>query len=234
MNQEEKFNSAAQLLEQAGYTLSDFIQDASKYNSSLLQMKEDDLTEYNRLYSEIDNGELSKDEKGKKLEELSILLFEKSVDTLFHVYKNCRTSTNEIDLLVKWTDQAKLAGINQSFPFLGDSFLCECKNYAGAVNVTYVGKFCSLMLVTNIDFGVMISWKGVTGRSKWNDSQGLIKKFALSAKKYIVVLEKRDLKQICDRKQNLFSLLHDKYLALKTDINYEKYIAVHEAEQSMK
>ena len=137
-------------------------------------------------------------------------------------------------MLVKWTDQAKLAGINQSFPFLGDSFLCECKNYAGAVNVTYVGKFCSLMLVTNIDFGVMISWKGVTGRSKWNDSQGLIKKFALSAKKYIVVLEKRDLKQICDRKQNLFSLLHDKYLALKTDINYEKYIAVHEAEQSMK
>ena len=54
MNQEEKFNNVEQLLEQAGYTLSDLMRDASKYNSSLLQMKDDDLAEYNRLYSEID------------------------------------------------------------------------------------------------------------------------------------------------------------------------------------
>ena len=137
-------------------------------------------------------------------------------------------------MLVKWTDQTNLAGINQSFPFLWDSFLCECKNYDGAGNVTYVGKFCSLMIVTNTDFGVMISWDGVTGRSKWNDSQGLIKKFALIAKKYIIVLEKTDLKQIRDGKKNLFSLLHNKYLALKADIDYEKYIEIHEAEHSMK
>lgn len=234
MNQEEKFNNVEQLLEQAGYTLSDLMRDASKYNSSLLQMKDDDLAEYNRLYSEIDKGGLSKGEKGKKLEELSTLLFEKSVANLLQVYKNCRTSTNEIDLLIKWTDQANLAGINQAFPFLGDSFLCECKNYDRAVNVTFVGKFCSLMLVTNTDFGVMVSWDGVTGRGKWNDSLGLIKKFALSAKKYIIVLEKTDLQQICDRKRNLFSLMHDKYIALKADIDYEKYIAAHGAEKNMK
>lgn len=234
MNQEEKFNNAAQLLEQAGYTLSDLMRDASKYNSNLLQMKDDDLAECKRLYSEIDKGRLSKDEKGKKLEELSTLLFEKSVANLLRVYKNCRTSTNEIDLLVKWTDQANLSGINQSFQFLGDSFLCECKNYVGAVNVTYVGKFCSLMLVTDTDFGVMISWDGITGRGKWSDSKGLIKKFALSTKKYIIVLEKTDIKQICEKKKNLFSLMHDKYIALKDDIDYQKYIAAHDAEQDMK
>lgn len=234
MNQEEKFNNASQLLKQAGYTLSDFMRDASKYNSSLVQMKDEDLTEFQRLYDEIDKGNLSRGEKGKKLEELTTLLFEKSVVNLLQVYKNCRTSTNEIDLLVKWTDQANLSGISQSFSFLGDSFLCECKNYEGAVGVTYVGKFCSLMLVTNTDFGVMISWDGVTGRSKWSDSQGLIKKFALSAKKYIIVLEKNDIEKIYTRKKNLFSLIHDKYLALKDDIDYQKYIATHDAEHNLK
>ena len=124
MNQEEKFNNASQLLKQAGYTLSDFMRDASKYNSSLVQMKDEDLTEFQRLYDEIDKGNLSRVEKGKKLEELTTLLFEKSVVNLLQVYKNCRTSTNEIDLLVKWTDQANLSGISQSFSFLGDSFLC--------------------------------------------------------------------------------------------------------------
>lgn len=234
MNQEEKFNNASQLLKQAGYTLSDFMRDASKYNSSLVQMKDEDLTEFQRLYDEIDKGNLSRGEKGKKLEELTTLLFEKSVVNLLQVYKNCRTSTNEIDLLVKWTDQANLSGISQSFSFLGDSILCECKNYEGAVGVTYVGKFCSLMLVTNTDFGVMISWDGVTGRSKWSDSQGLIKKFALSAKKYIIVLEKNDIEKIYTRKKNLFSLIHDKYLALKDDIDYQKYIATHDAEHDLK
>ena len=234
MNQEEKFNNASQLLKQAGYTLSDFMRDASKYNSSLVQMKDEDLTEFQRLYDEIDKGNLSRGEKGKKLEELTTLLFEKSVVNLLQVYKNCRTSTNEIDLLVKWTDQANLSGISQSFSFLGDSFLFECKNYEGAVGVTYVGKFCSLMLVTNTDFGVMISWDGVTGRSKWSDSQGLIKKFALSAKKYIIVLEKNDIEKIYTRKKNLFSLIHDKYLALKDDIDYQKYIATHDAEHDLK
>ena len=234
MNQEEKFNNASQLLKQAGYTLSDFMRDASKYNSSLVQMKDEDLTEFQRLYDEIDKGNLSRGEKGKKLEELTTLLFEKSVVNLLQVYKNCRTSTNEIDLLVKWTDQANLSGISQSLSFLGDSFLCECKNYEGAVGVTYVGKFCSLMLVTNTDFGVMISWDGVTGRSKWSDSQGLIKKFALSAKKYIIVLEKNDIEKIYTRKKNLFSLIHDKYLALKDDIDYQKYIATHDAEHDLK
>lgn len=221
-------------MKQAGYTLSDFMRDASKYNSSLVQMKDEDLTEFQRLYDEIDKGNLSRGEKGKKLEELTTLLFEKSVVNLLQVYKNCRTSTNEIDLLVKWTDQANLSGISQSFSFLGDSFLCECKNYEGAVGVTYVGKFCSLMLVTNTDFGVMISWDGVTGRSKWSDSQGLIKKFALSAKKYIIVLEKNDIEKIYTRKKNLFSLIHDKYLALKDDIDYQKYIATHDAEHDLK
>ena len=124
----------------------------------------------------------------------------------FDVYRNCRTSTNEIDLLIRWTENARLSGINNAFSCFGESFLAECKNYDGPVNVTFVGKFCSLMSVTNTNFGIMVSWDGVSGRTKWNDSKGLIKKIALHESKYIIVIDKNDLKQICGRKKICFLL----------------------------
>ena len=164
---------------------------------------------------------------------MTSILFEKSVENLFDVYRNCRTSTNEIDLLIRWTENARLSGINNAFPCFGESFLAECKNYDGSVSVTFVGKFCSLMSVANTNFGIMVSWDGVSGRTKWNDSKGLIKKIALHESKYIIVIDKNDLKQICDRKKNLFSLIYDKYVALKEEIDYETYIVKHEAEDCM-
>lgn len=152
---------------------------------------------------------------------------------MFDVYRNCRTSTNEIDLLIRWTENARLSGITNAFPCFGESFLCECKNYNGPVNVTYVGKFDSLMTATNTNLGIMISWDGITGRSPWNDSKGLIKKIALKDKKYIIVIEKKDLFLIREQKASIFSIVYDKYTALKNDIDYSKYIKPHSAEHSM-
>ena len=234
MDLEEKcFKEVEQSIQQSGYTLADLLNASSRYNSTLLMMSSNDIAKYKVLYDTIENGGLSKGEKGKKLEELSTLLFEKSVENLFDVYNNCRTSTNEIDLLIRWTESVRLSGISGAFPCFNESFLCECKNYKGKVNVTYVGKFSSLMAVTNTNFGVMVSWDGVTGRSKWSDSLGLIKKIALSEKRYIVVLDKYDLKKIYNKEKSLFSLVYDKYMALKYEIDYSKYIVKHEAEASM-
>ena len=196
-------------------------------------ISDEDYKECINLYNTIKKGGLTKGQKGQKLEELTTILFKKSVENLFDVYNNCRTSTNEIDLLIRWTENARLCGINNAFPCFGESFLCECKNYDGAVSVTYVGKFCSLMSVTNTNFGIMVSWDGVSGRTKWNDSKGLIKKIALHENKYIIVIDKNDLKHICEREKNLFSLVYDKYMALKTEINYNTYIKKHEAEEEL-
>lgn len=229
----EKFRSAEQLLNQAGYTLADLITASSRYNSRLLMLAEEHRIQCSHLYREIKNGGLTKREKGQKLEELTSILFSKGVENLFDVYTNCRTSTNEIDLLIRWTENARLSGISNAFPCFGESFLCECKNYNGSVNVTYVGKFCSLMAVTNVDFGIMVSWDGVSGRGKWSDSKGLIKKVALRESKYIIVIDKDDLKQICDCEKNIFSLIYDKYTALKNEIDYDKYIKKHEAQDCM-
>ncbi|MDE6622315.1 MAG: hypothetical protein K2K74_17855 [Lachnospiraceae bacterium] len=228
--EEQRFRDAERLLKQSGYTLTELLIASSRYKSTLLMMSDDDLVSYRMLYDCIAKGGLTKVEKGKKLEELSAILFQKSVDSLFDVYKNCRTSTNEIDLLIRWTEKARLSGLQAAFPFFGDSFLCECKNYGGAVKVTYVGKFSSLMLVTDSYLGIMISWEGVTGRGKWSDSQGLIKKIALREKRYIIVLDKYDLKKIYDKKESVFSIIYDKYTALRNETDYDQYIEKHEAE----
>jgi hypothetical protein len=230
---EKDFKAVEQVMSQSGYTLADFIRESSRYNSSLLMMPDNSQMSFKELYECIDRGGLSKEEKGKKLEELSTVLFEKSVENMFDVYRNSRTSTNEIDLLIRWTEQARLSGVSSSFPCFGESFLCECKNYNGAVSVTYVGKFSSLMSVTSVDFGIMISWDGVTGRGKWSDSMGLIKKIALRERRYIIVIDKMDLKKIYERKASIFSIVYDKYMALKTEIDYNKYISKHEAEDIM-
>lgn len=231
--EEKKFRDAEQLLHQSGYTLAELMMASSRYNSSLLMISTEDSEKCKILYNAIKKDGLTRVQKGQKLEELTLILFEKSVKSLFDVYRNCRTSTNEIDLLIRWTENARLSGINNAFPCFGESFLVECKNYAGPVNVTFVGKFCSLMSVTNTNFGIMVSWDGISGRTKWNDSKGLIKKIALHENKYIIVIDKNELKQICDRKKNLFSLLYDKYMALKVEIDYKIYIEKHEAEDFM-
>ena len=79
----------------------------------------------------------------------------------------------------------------------------------------------------------MISWDGVTGRNKWTDAKGLIKKIALRENRYIIVLDRADLKEISEKKKSVFSLAYDKYTALKNEIDYNKYIEKHGAESFM-
>ena len=234
MENKDKLNEIEETMKQAGYTLADLVSHFGRQHSSLLNMPDEYIERCKSIFGDIDKGQLPRKEKGKKLEELTKILFERSTGSLLDVYKNCRTSTNEIDLLIRWTENARLAGINGAYDFMGDTFLCECKNYDKAVDVTYVGKFSSLMSVTNADFGIMVSWEGVTGRGKWSDSKGLIKKIALREKRHIVVLEKEDLRGICQKESNVFSVLYDKYTALKNETDYTKYITKHSAEEEMK
>lgn len=98
--EEKEFKVVENLIKKSGYTLADLMKASCRYNSTLLMMPNESQEAYKELYDCIDRGGLSKGEKGKKLEELSTLLFQKSVENLFDVYKNSRTSTNEIDLLI--------------------------------------------------------------------------------------------------------------------------------------
>ncbi len=229
-NKEELVEKAENFLKETDLTIAQLVQLLGKRNSSALNLSKEQQKQFKKLYGEIDGGCLSKREKGKKLEEITELLFSSPKGNFFECRRNCRTSSNEIDLLLTWNEAARIEHINDAFPCFGDTFLCECKNYEEKVSVTYVGKFYSLLSMASVKLGIMIAWEGVSGKGKWDAAQGLIKKIALKDAIFIVVLDKNDLKEIYNESRNIYSLIYDKYNALKNDIDFSGYILKHPAE----
>lgn len=220
---EEKMNSV-------GMTISQLIHFYSVRKSTLFNLSTEQYRKFSYFYQLLVSQDYSKFTKGSLLERISTILFQNS---LFYVRNNCRTHTNELDLLIEWSDSSRLSLMNQVFSCFGDSFICECKNYSSAVSVTYVGKFFSLLRLARVQLGIMIAWEGVTGRNSWSDAEGLIRKIALSEHIFIVTVDQNDLQRIFEQQTNIFSLINDKYHALQHDIDYSKYIQRHPAEDEL-
>ena len=168
----EVFEQATKLLEENGYSIYDYLRETGAYSSSLMNLSSETQEEFNNYYDQLIVGVSGKREKGELLEKLTSSLFN---NDLFCIRRNCRTSTNEIDVLVDWSKQARICGLNSAYPFLGELVLCECKNYEKSIGVTYIGKFASLLSATSTSTGIMVSWEGVSGQ-KWSYGSGLIKK----------------------------------------------------------
>jgi hypothetical protein len=231
MNNEEIIQKAEELFSSEGFTFAQLVRAIGKKKSSLLDMSETDFIQYSTLFQQIAcKDELSRKD-GKLLEQLSASLLFNGTNQLFECIRNARTSTNEIDILVRWSDAARMADLPSAFPIFKDSFLCECKHYDKKVDVTYVGKFANLLQVSNKALGILFTIHGVTARSSWSDAVGLIKKIALRQKIYIITFDLEDYRTIYKRQENFFSLASKKYEALSTDINYEKYLSCHELEE---
>ena len=218
-------------LNEEGLNAFELIQLIGECKSSLLNMSDENAQRFDAIYEKLCSQEIAKEEKGGLLEDLTAMLFWTGHARLFECRRNCRTSTNEIDVQINWTQQARLAGTVSAFPCFGESFLCECKNYSGKVDVTYVGKFYSLLKVSHMKLGILIAWEGVTGRSAWTDSLGLIKKIALRDEIFIIPLDKKDLGEIRKNTTNIFELIYSKYQAMKCEIDYSQYVSRHENEE---
>lgn len=216
-----------EFLDGHGVTLPYLLNKLGERNTACMQMSENNHKQFCELYDNVFEPYSNTKEKGNKLEDLVKVLFVNSFPNIFEVKRNCRTSTNEIDLMISWTSQANSIGINNEFNGLGNTFLCECKNYDGKVDVTYIGKFSSLLCCSDTKLGIMVAWQGVTGKG-WSAGSGLIKKIALAEKRYILVITQNDLCDIYHRKTNLFELMKYKFRALKQDVSYEKCIIRHE------
>lgn len=74
---EQNFRKVEQLLHQAGYTLPELLIDSCKYNSRLLNISEVYIKRCQQIYYKLDKDVLSRGEKGRLLEELSGILFQK-------------------------------------------------------------------------------------------------------------------------------------------------------------
>lgn len=108
-----------------------------------------------------------------------------------------------------------------------ECFLGECKNYDKKVSVTYVGKFCSLMLTNQIKLGIMFSYHGISGKN-WNAGQGLIKKFYLHKEnlkeRYCIIdFNKEDFKSILNG-DNFLNIVEKKMECLQFDTDYTRYL----------
>lgn len=170
--------------------------------------------------------------KGRSLEELATYLLEISGD-LFEVKQNLRTSTNEIDQVFIPKPKAKVLIANGIISKKYELFIGECKNYNSTVDVTYVGKFCSLLLTNQIKLGILFSYHGISG-SGWSNASGLVKKFYLHKEKdedrYCIIEFTKDDFIAIDKGENFLQIIENKLMNLRFDTDYTKYLSKHPAE----
>ena len=128
-------------------------------------------------------------------------------------------------------------------PIAEDMFLGECKNYEQNLNVTYVGKFYSLMSVTSVPFGILFTQKGLTGDpAGYKDAYGLTKVLRMIEQAkvpprdfYIITFTLDDYEKMATG-VTFFDLVKAKKLELRIASDYTKFIDAnrHSAESEIK
>lgn len=171
-------------------------------------------------------------EKGKSLEDLVSYLIG-IYDKYFDVVNSVRTGTNEIDQFISSKQMMKILISFGLMDARFESFLCECKNYSKKVDVTYVGKFASLLLTTSKKLGILFSYRGITG-SKWSDASGLVKKFYLSKEsveaRYCIIDFNISDFELVKNGVPFFEIIQSKIDSLQMDTTFAPYISQHPAE----
>lgn len=164
-------------------------------------------------------------EQGDALESLTKITLQHI--GLFEMFDNIHTSSNEIDFLCSLNSAGKTARAQGYIEFETD-FLIECKNYSTKVDVTYVGKFASLLNSTSKNFGIVISKHGITGNG-WNDALGLTKKLYLKSNILIISFTLSDFKKL--NEISFFELIQIKKQEIINDVDLSPYIKKHPAEK---
>lgn len=209
-------------------------------NREICRFSDEQKEEYDNLLKLFlkTNGSstFSRQEKGKALENIVSFLLEKS-GGIFKVGNNVRTNTNEIDQIVTLSECGRLflsIGIIDNYY---KEYICECKNHAKKVGVTFVGKLYSLMQTCDITFSILFSYHGISG-SKWTDGTGLVKKIYLSSigshtPVCIIDFNVVDFKSIKDG-NNFLDIISSKIQSLKFDTDVYSFVSPHPAADKLK
>lgn len=209
-------------------------------NATICKLTDEQQKQYTILLNKLSlvnsNPLSSKQEKGRALEEIVSFILSNS-GCIFKVYKNVRKNTNEIDQLVSLTPSGKYLLKNGIINSLYDNFICECKNYKNKVQVTFVGKFYSLMQTCKMRLGILFSYKGVSGNN-WSEGTGLIKKIYMydlsSDTNHIIVdFNINDFNAIKNG-SNFLDIIENKLLSLQLDTDFSQYVKEHPAESLFK
>ncbi|PAE86887.1 hypothetical protein [Shouchella clausii] len=191
----------------------------------VLHLNEENKIKLSGLINKIETNHFSTEkEKGDALE----LLTRETLKALkfFDALPNIHSSTNEIDFLCKLSAPGNIAKSKGYFRFEND-FLIECKNYARPVDVTYVGKFASLLISHSKKFGILVSKKGVTG-SGWSDAYGWTKKLYLKHDLLIISFTLNDFRKLTNN-ESFFEIIEQKKMDIINDTDISLYLQKHPA-----
>ena len=205
-------------------------------SESLCKFDDETMSEYNELYDRFiktnANKNCSSEEKGKSLEKLASFLL--SHTKVFEVYDNIHSNTNEFDQLVRCNNIGKILLNKNVLDKRLKHFIGECKNLSRSVNVTYVGKVCSLLMTTGNKICILFSYNGVSGK-EWKQASGLIRKFYLSKEnieeRFVIIdFNKFDFERIKNG-EYLLDIINDKIFTLQNDVNFSNFISSHSLAQ---
>lgn len=200
-----------------------------------ISMSKENKEKFSEMCKQIESYKNAKD-KGNKLENLVYFIIDNT--PIFEGYQNIRTSTNEVDILIRLSDIGRMMLSNNLIDLKSNEILIECKNYdKKKIDVTWVGKFCSLLLQSPSRVGILISHKGFKGY-KWDSSKGLAKKFyyhkeRYEEKQYVLDVTLDELKKYVEE-NNFVELILSKIIGLENDTKYEHFISTHPAEDNFK
>ena len=217
--------------------LQEIVQNSVDVFHELSTWSDEDRREYALLLEELkrpfDKENESTKSKGDRLENLVSFIIKKSY--FFDIYRNVHTGTNEIDEIITLSCAGKqaLAMYNISRELLeidSDISIGECKNYNSTLDVTYVGKFYSLLVSTDVSFGIIFTQKGLTGNEdEYHDAYGLVKvlriieKYQNNRNLTIITFTLDDYEKLKDG-ISFFEIIKSKKLALRMSSNYENFI----------
>lgn len=159
--------------------------------------------------------------KGAALENLTKEMF--NAYQVFEFSSNIHTSTNEIDFFTRLNHNGQVLK-SSGYINMDEKFLIECKNYNKKVDVTFIGKFATLLNTHSQNFGIMVSNKGLTGKG-WNDALGLTKKNYLKNGILIISLTINDFRTMLD--YPLFEVIEAKKLEIISDTKFEHFLTPH-------
>lgn len=168
-------------------------------------------------------------EKGDALENLIEKIFK--THSVYKVKRNLKTTTNEIDLFLELDFFGNQVNKSIEKECLPDEVLVECKNYSTKLEVSWIGKFASLLRVSSLKDGFFVTKKGITGRHSWDASEGLIRKLALKDGNRILHFLLEDFIHL--QGKTIFDVIKLKKQSLDLDVDVEKWIESHELESKL-
>ncbi len=222
------------------------VEDKQKWIDVLTTWSDTQRENFRKLVDDLNNESLTTREQGDKLERIVEFIIENS--HFFEIYKNIRTATNEIDEVIVLSKQGKITlstlGLQQNILEINENlFLGECKNYSSKLSVTYVGKFYSLMSISNISFGILFTRKGLSGDSGgFKDAYGLTKVLRMieqarcpTKEFYILTFTDEDYQKMVEG-ISFFEIIKAKKIELRLASDYQRFINdnKHEAENEVR